>query len=162
MNSRSRGKRRSRPTRGTAAIGRRLAKIYGVLISSHLASAPAVKRSVEALRQASETMSLLRGNSAKSFIAGLIGLTMIGATSAALAGDGGWNGRWNAPLAAGVLGGLAIGALANSHPQPAYAPPPPPVYVEDAPPVIRCHWIRQPLYDDEGEYAGSRHVRVCD
>ena len=90
---------------------------------------------------------------------------VIGGSDAAVAGDGGWNGRWNAPVAAGVLGGLAIGTIMNAHPQPQpvyVAPPPPPVYVEDGPPVIRCHWVRQPLYDAEGDFAGSRSVRVCD
>jgi hypothetical protein len=110
-------------------------------------------------------MSPFRRNPTTSLIAGLTGLAMLGATSgAAIAGDGGWNHRWNAPVAAGVLGGLAIGALVNSNPQPVYAapPPPPPVYVEDDPPIVRCHWVRQPLYDAAGDYAGSRSTRVCD
>jgi len=104
-----------------------------------------------------------RRKSAAVLIAGMTGLAVfVAASEPALAG---WDGRWNAPLAAGVIGGLAIGALANSHPQPVYTPPPPPppAYVDeyDAP-IVRCHWVRQPLYDGYGDYAGSRHVRVCD
>jgi hypothetical protein len=94
----------------------------------------------------------------------IVGLTF--SSGAAIAGDG-WNGKWNAPLIAGGIAGLAIGALANSHPaQPAPPPPPPvgpppPMYVESYYPPP-CHWVRQPLYDAYGQYAGSRPVRVCD
>src|SRR5579883_1273867 len=79
----------------------------------------------------------------------------------ATAGGSGWNGKWNAPLVAGGVAGLAIGALANSHrapPPPAYAPPPPyaappPAYADDYYRPV-CRWIRQPLYDGYGQYAG--------
>jgi len=74
-------------------------------------------------------------------------------------------------VAAGVVGGLAAGAIigsaiANSGPAyaapaPVYAPPPP-VYVE--PPAYAdgpvCHTERQQVWD--GYAYRMRHVQVCD
>jgi hypothetical protein len=71
-------------------------------------------------------------------------------------------------VAAGVVGGLAAGAIigsaiANSQPAPVYvAPPPPPpsrVYVEDEGPI--CHVERQRVWI-EGYGWRSRRVEVCD
>jgi hypothetical protein len=60
-----------------------------------------------------------------------------------------------AGVAAGVLGGLAIGAIASQ--PPAYEPAP--VYA--APPPAECWYERQPLYDRWGNFLRYRHVRVC-
>ena len=73
-----------------------------------------------------------------------------------------WRGGYGAPLAAGVIGGLAAGAIIGSatHPYygygynygyaPAYAAP-----VYDA-----CYRERRPFYDAWGNFAGYRLVRV--
>jgi len=97
-------------------------------------------------------------------ISALAGFALVGATgTVALAGDGGWNGKWNAPLVAGAVGGLAVGALvAGAHPAPP-PPPPAPVYVDEyAGPPVYCHWERRPVFDGYGEYMGSRPVRICE
>ena len=83
---------------------------------------------------------------------------------------------------ANLLGGLAAGALVGgvvgnalgkqeqqqqpvyAAPPPAYAPPPPTivqerVYVEDDHP--RCHFENRKLFDEDGNFAGTRRVRVC-
>lgn len=63
-------------------------------------------------------------------------------------------------LAAGIIGGLAVGTILGAAAAPRYYGPPP-VYVEGPPP--RCYWARgQAVWDP---YAGVwRHprVRVCD
>lgn len=64
------------------------------------------------------------------------------------------NDAWIVPgIAAGVLGGLALGsAAANANRGAYYAPGP---YYGDC-------WIeRRPVYDEDGEYVGTRGVRVC-
>jgi hypothetical protein len=78
---------------------------------------------------------------------------------------------------AALLGGLAAGALlggviANNRggyyeDEPASAPVyrrPPPVmaYDYDEEPAPRCYVTRQPVYDEDGEFAGYRRARVCD
>jgi hypothetical protein len=106
----------------------------------------------------------------KAVVVGVAMLTttaIIGAsTGRALAGDDGWRHQWNGPLAAGVLGGLAAGAIVNSGPhygyyQPEYAPAPA-YYGYDDPPPLYCHRVRQPLYDAYGAFVGYRRVRVCE
>ncbi len=68
---------------------------------------------------------------------------------------------------AALFGGLAAGALlggaiaSTARPGPVYAaPPPPPVYVYEEPEPI-CHRERRPLFDEYGNVAGFRTVRVC-
>lgn len=68
---------------------------------------------------------------------------------------------------AALFGGLAAGALLGgaiagaTRPGPVYAaPPPPPVYVYEEPEPI-CHRERRPLFDEYGNVAGFRTVRVC-
>ena len=65
-------------------------------------------------------------------------------------------------VAAGVIGGLAVGGLlgaAAAQQQPRYAPEP--VYV--APPPPRCYWTRgEPVWDGyRGAWVRPR-VQVCD
>ena len=86
------------------------------------------------------------------------------ATDSARAGGG--------DVAAGLLGGLAAGAIIGSAvaprpyygpPPAAYAPPPPPAYVEPAPmyEAPACYWTRgEPMWNG---YAWVRpRMRVCD
>lgn len=96
----------------------------------------------------------------KILTAGVAALTLsaVLAAPAAQARDGG-------AIAAGVVGGLALGAIAGSaaanagpgygYGYPAYAAPAP-VY---GPP---CYFTRQATYDPYGNFAGYRRVRVCD
>jgi len=70
-------------------------------------------------------------------------------------------------IAAGVLGGAALGALAGSAAAGAYGPPPgyypPPRYVEpvDAPPP-RCHREYVRTWDPYAGVYVDRPRRVCD
>ena len=72
-------------------------------------------------------------------------------------GHRGWGGG---AIAAGIIGGLALGALAVGGSRRAYAEP---VYgadpVYDAP---VCYRVARPTYDAWGRYVGERMVRVCD
>lgn len=74
------------------------------------------------------------------------------------AGDGG-------AIAAGVIGGAALGALAGSAAAGAYAPPPPPPPAYYAPvdaPPPRCHRVFVRRWDPyEGAYVDTPR-RVCD
>lgn len=93
------------------------------------------------------------------FTASLAPLTLAAAfaatatPAAAWCGPGGCWGhhhhRWGGPAAAGIVGGLALGALAASTAaaRPAYAPD-------------TC-LVRQRVYDDYGNYLGKRRVRVA-
>jgi hypothetical protein len=77
--------------------------------------------------------------------------TMIATASPAMAG--GWNHHWNGPVAAGVIGGLALGAIASSaYGSPAY---------EEAPIYGGCYLTQRPAYDYWGNFVGYRRVRVC-
>ena len=66
-------------------------------------------------------------------------------------------------VAAGLLGG-AVGVMVGAA---AARPAPPPVIVYERPAPVEyiepvCHMERQPVYDEDGNPAGSRRVRVCD
>jgi hypothetical protein len=72
-------------------------------------------------------------------------------------GHRGWGGG---AIAAGIIGGLALGALAVGGSRRAYAEP---VYATD--PVYDgpvCHRAARPVYDAWGRYVGERMVRICD
>lgn len=90
-------------------------------------------------------------------IAGCMAATaMVAAPTAAEARDG---------RRAAIFGGLAAGAIlggALAAGSRAYAAPAP-VYVDDEPVVVRrrCWRERQAVYDDWGDFAGYRPVRVC-
>jgi hypothetical protein len=64
------------------------------------------------------------------------------------------NDAWIVPgVAAGVLGGLALGnAAANANRETYYAP---------APDYDECWIERRPVYDEDGDFVGRRRVRVC-
>jgi hypothetical protein len=64
------------------------------------------------------------------------------------------NDAWIVPgIAAGVLGGLALGsAAANANRETYYAP---------APDYDECWIERRPIYDEDGDFVGRRRVRVC-
>ncbi len=64
------------------------------------------------------------------------------------------NDAWIVPgVAAGVLGGLALGtAAANANREPYYAL---------APDYDDCWVERRPVYDEDGDFIGRRRVRVC-
>ena len=89
-------------------------------------------------------------------VLGLAVATVAGAAAPSYARDGG-------AIAAGVIGGTALGLLAGSAAAGAYAPPPPPPasYAPPAPayyapPPRRCHW--------DG-YAGAyvdRYGQICE
>ena len=73
-------------------------------------------------------------------------------------GHRGWGGG---AIAAGIIGGLALGALAagassgRSYAAPVYATDP----IYDRP---VCYRAARPTYDAWGRYVGERMVRVCD
>jgi hypothetical protein len=93
------------------------------------------------------------------------GVTMIPTPSLAQGWRGGWHGGyrggwggwgwrrgyygWGAPVAAGVIGGLALGTLAGA----AYAYGP---YYYGG-----CSWQNRPVYDSWGNFAGFAPVEVC-
>ena len=88
-------------------------------------------------------------------VAGSIGL----AGTAAQARDGN--------VAAGIIGGLAVGTLLGvTAAQPRYVAPPPAYIVEEPEPVVvapRCYWTRgEPVWDGyRGVWIRPR-LRVCD
>jgi len=71
-------------------------------------------------------------------------------------------------IAAGVAGGavgMMLGAAAASAARPASPPVvfyERPARVEYVEPEPVCHFERQPVFDEDGNPAGSRRVRVCD
>jgi hypothetical protein len=90
-------------------------------------------------------------------IAGVLVLGSLGAASPAAAGGyrghGYWGHRhhsgWGAPLAAGVLGALAVGAAIGAAQQPYYG-------------YGSCYPADQPVLDAWGNVVAYRRVQVCD
>lgn len=91
----------------------------------------------------------------KTFAAGLAALTLGTATMASTTPAAAWwRYGWGAPVAAGVIGGLAAGAIIGSAARPyGYGP----AYAYGPRPCLR----RRPVYDGFGNFAGYRPVRVC-
>jgi hypothetical protein len=84
---------------------------------------------------------------------------VVGSGTSASAGDAG------SAVAAGLLGG-AVGVMVGAA---AARPAPPPVVLYERPARVEyvepepiCHMERQPVFDEDGNPAGSRRVRVCD
>ncbi len=102
----------------------------------------------------------------KGFCAAMLAAALV-STAPASARDG-RNGALIGGAAAGVVGGLALGALLNSAPPPP-GPAPRPVYVEEAPVYVAppprrgpiCHYERRKVWLDEVEFT-YRRVEVCE
>ena len=96
----------------------------------------------------------------KVLIGGTTAAMLAGAVAASsVPAQAQWH-RNGGAVAAGVLGGLAVGAIAgsvaaNANGYPAYAAPAP-VYGGG------CYLERRPVYDEYGEVIGHRRVRVCE
>jgi hypothetical protein len=87
-------------------------------------------------------------------VAAIVGVVTVGSlASASPAAAWGWGwrhgGGWGAPVAAGVLGALAVGAIAGAATAPAYYPAPP------------CRLVDRPATDAWGNVVGYRRVEVC-
>ena len=67
----------------------------------------------------------------------------------------------NAALFGGLAAGALIGGALVGATRPAYAEPPPPVVVYEEPPPVVCHRERRPLFDEYGNVAAYRTVKVC-
>jgi hypothetical protein len=85
----------------------------------------------------------------KGLLGGLAALTL-GATIAASSTPAAAQGGFGWGLGAGLLSGVAIGALAT---RPYYYPPPPP--------YPGCYVTQRPIYDPYGNFVGYRPVRAC-
>jgi hypothetical protein len=90
-------------------------------------------------------------------IVGSLAATATDASAQWRRGGGGWG--WGPGIAAGVIGGLALGAIIATRPrgyvayegygQPVYGP--------------GCYWASQPVYDRRGNVVGysGQPVQVC-
>lgn len=103
----------------------------------------------------------------RAAIASALVLSTIGLAASPAAADWRYGHRYRGgDVAAGVLGGLAIGAIAGSAlarplpPPPVYYRPAP-AYVYEAPPPVTCYWTRQQVWIDRYTYQ-VRRVRVCE
>src|SRR6187399_1648233 len=98
----------------------------------------------------------------RMLLGGVVVTALINATVPAAAGDG-------AALAAGALGGLALGTVIGSAAAGPYYPgkpvgvvsPPPPVYVETYDESPACFIKRRCSVDEFGDVA-VRRIRVCE
>jgi hypothetical protein len=98
----------------------------------------------------------------KRIVSALVAAVMLTSVAgeAAVAAEG-----RNAALFGGLAAGAIIGGalMSTARPGPVYAAPPPPprpVYVYEEPEPV-CHRERRPLFDEWGNVAGFRTVRVC-
>lgn len=64
-------------------------------------------------------------------------------------------------VAAGVIGGLALGAVAAHAARPRYYAPSHSYEADYAPAYGGCFKQAQPVYDNWGNFAGYRKIRVC-
>jgi hypothetical protein len=126
------------------------------LNSSFIACEIAGSYAGEAGRNA--TMTIRRSSRAALAVC-LTAATATFVPAPASAGDGG-------AVAAGVIGGLALGALAGSAaagaygPPPGYYPAPAPVYYPPPPPPPQCWWEPREVWN--GWAFVVRRVRVCE
>ena len=101
----------------------------------------------------------------KTVTAGLAALTLTAGIASASAPAAAWyRGGWGGPVAAGVIGGLAAGAIIGSAARPSYGYGPAYAYgpgYYPAPAYDPCYRGRRPVYDSWGNFAGYRFVRVC-
>ncbi len=95
----------------------------------------------------------------KTIAAGLAAASLITATlTAATPAAAQYRYGWGAPVAAGVIGGLAAGAIIGSAARPyGYGYGPAYAYGPGPYPCVR----RRAVYDAYGNFAGYRPVRVC-
>ena len=92
---------------------------------------------------------------------GLAALTVAGTLMGASAPASAWyRGGWGGPAAAGIIGGLAAGAIIGSATHPYYGYPPAYAYGPE-PAYDDCYLARRPMYDNFGYFVGYRRVRVC-
>jgi biotin transporter BioY len=95
--------------------------------------------------------------SKQTLISTMAALTLGGAMMATSApAQAGYKYHHGGAIAAGVIGGLALGAMAASA-YPAYGYGTYPVYVGR-----RCYTVRQPVFNSWGDVIYTRRVRVCD
>ncbi len=109
----------------------------------------------------------LLGQARIGLCAALVGAALVAAPASARDGR---NGALLGGAAAGVVGGLALGAMLNSPPPPPapYRPRPvyeeeeaPPVYVRPRPPGPVCHYERRKEWLNDLEFT-YRRVEVCE
>lgn len=110
---------------------------------------------------------------------GVTGGTLVSSINQAEAGwRHGYGGNRGGALAAGIIGGVAVGALLGAASRPAYAAPaygygspvysapsyyaPASGYYEEEPVYYRptCHWQRQKIWQDPYTYT-VRRVKIC-
>jgi len=98
----------------------------------------------------------------RKWIIALVAAVTIAGSMVAVTPEAEARGRGGA-VAAGVLGGLAAGAIIGSAAAPYYyaPPPPPPAYYAPAPVYYgpQCVWQKQRYWD--GYYWQVRRVKVC-
>jgi hypothetical protein len=99
-------------------------------------------------------MSVLK----KTLIAGLAALTLTAGVVTASAPAAAWyrGYGWGAPVAAGVIGGLAAGAIIGSASRP-YGYYGYPAYDEGG-----CYFVRRRTFDAYGNFIGYHRTRVCE
>ena len=93
----------------------------------------------------------------KTLTAGIAALTLGAAITASVspASAGGWgHGHGGGLVAAGIFGGLALGAMAAASANQSYAPRP--VYADS------CWMERRAVTNRFGDIVGYRRIRVCE
>ncbi len=107
-------------------------------------------------------MTMIRKSITGAIAALALGATVMASASPAAADWRGHHhrggGGWGAPVAAGIIGGLALGAFAAQAAPRSYAPTyyATPAYSGD------CTEQDQPTYNRWGRFIGYRTVTVCD
>jgi hypothetical protein len=92
--------------------------------------------------------------------AALLTAGLISTTQTAQASDWDHRGGGGGAIAAGIVGGLALGALAaGAYSSPRYYGGP--AYYDAPPYGPECYWTVRNVYDEYGYYLGRRRVHVC-